>query len=213
MSFYDELEQIKAAIRERNVGSKDSKQSYGRTTGRAGDVLLFGPYRIRQDEWESLTAQAGIPGAPWYDRQAQDVVVEHKLTEMFNQYGGRWDMAVAGWEAGSVIADRLYSGESIRQVVKGDGAEGLQVFINDVMASAGEPATGAAPVVDIAAQSPFANAPLVDARPSAVRQRRTPEEVVKGALTAMRNSQVKSGMQQDEQGGEVSTSGLDMAGQ
>ena len=202
MSFYEELEAFMGSMRVTQTGTGETKDLYERVTGRAGDVPLLGPYGIRSDEWESLAGATGIQGARWQDKRAQRAVVENQLTRLYNQYGGRWDVVAVAWKAGEAVANRIADGETIDQVVGGEGdVSMLQGYVNDVMATAQiTPSTDQpsrerkGPFEQAAlASGPFANAPLVQDGSSKVQSKVTPDRVVSDVLTAMRDKQVARG--------------------
>ena len=218
MSYYDELESVMTSMRTVHGGSPTDYSLYQRVTGSVGDTRLLGPYGIRADEWKTLTAQAGIEGARWQDRQAQNAVVRQQLTRLYNQYGGKWDLVAVAWKAGEGVATRIANGETISDVVAGEGVMTLQGWVNDVMSTAqvvpsaakAEKRTQGAisgvnedtPLEDrrtpfesaALTMGPFANAGLVQEGPSNVQTTVTPERAIADVLTALRNKQV-SGME------------------
>lgn len=215
MSFYDELEAFMSSIRMAQTGTPDAPM-FERVTGRSGTARLLGPYGIRSDEWEELSAVTGIKGAPWQDKYAQEAVVRHQLTRLYNQYG-KWDVVAVAWRAGEDVANRVNEGETLSQVIKGDGVTQLQNWVNDTMAGAqvvpsssmaevertGVPSgnigdTDAADHQDPFARAavtsgPFANASLVDESQNKPRKRITPDRAIADMLTSMRDKQVARG--------------------
>jgi len=202
MTFYDELETFMGSMRVTQTGTNDAKDLYERVTGRAGSTPLLGPYGIRADEWESLAAASGIQGARWQDKRAQNAVMEHQITRLYNQYQGRWDLVAVAWQAGEDVATRVEGGETLDQVVGGEGDfSTLQRYVNDVMATARIVPSDAkpsrerqAPFEQALPQSgPFTNAPLVNEDNATVQSKVTPDRVIGDVLTAMRDKQVKRG--------------------
>ena len=194
MTFYDELEQVKAGIRIAQTGRDNDPKSYEKVTGEIGGVLLYGPYGIRADEWETFADQAGIKGARWQDRGAQEAVMDQQLTMAYNQYEGRWDGAVIAWRAGNEAARLVVTeGHPINSVIAGDGAVILQDYVNEVIPTE---SVGISPVESSSqamSHGPFANASLVDRRPEKVRSKKDPGEAVTAMLTSMRDNQVRRG--------------------
>ena len=202
MSFYEELEAFMGSMRVTETGTGETKDLYERVTGRSGDTPLLGPYGIRSDEWEELASQSGLQGARWQDRQAQNAVVEQQLTRLYNQFEGRWDLVAVAWQAGEGVADRIANGETIDQVVRGEGdVDTLQSYVNDVMATAQITPSEAKPSRErqgpfeqaALSSGPFANAPLVQTGNSKVQSKVKPETVITDVLTAMRDKQVARG--------------------
>lgn len=191
MTYYDELDNVMAAMRQRADGS--STESYQKLN-RDGQKVTIGPYRIPVEEWDDLTADAGIMGAPWYDRVAQNAVVRHQLTRLYSQYGGRWDVAVAGWEAGEQVADRMAQGETIDQIVAGEGAARLNEFVTNVAPAADPEATTTDLSMQAITGSPFAAAGMRPSEaPPPVRKRPQSSDVISQVLTTMRDRQVARG--------------------
>ena len=202
MSFYEELEAFMGSMRVTQTGTNETKDLYQRVTGRAGDVPLLGPYGIRSDEWETLAGQSGLQGANWQDKQAQNAVVEQQLTRLYNQFEGRWDLVAVAWQAGEGVADRIANGETIDQVVGGEGDVGvLQGYVNDVMATAQITPSKAKPSRErkgpfeqaALSSGPFANAPMEQTGNFKVQSKVKPETVISDVLTAMRDKQVARG--------------------
>ncbi len=202
MSFYEELEAFMGSMRVTQTGTGDTKDLYQRVTGRAGDTPLLGPYGIRSDEWEALAGQSGLQGARWQDKQAQTAVVEQQLTRLYNQFEGRWDLVAVAWQAGEGVADRMANGETIDQVVGGEGdADTLQSYVNDVMATAQITPSKAKPSRErqgpfeqaALSSGPFANAPLVQSGNNKVRSKVTPDRVISDVLMSMRDKQIARG--------------------
>lgn len=72
-----------------------------------------GAYQIMGRNWPSWSRAAGLPGADWRDRYAQDRVAAYWMTEYFKRYGN-WELVAAAWYGGGGYANRLaargYSG-------------------------------------------------------------------------------------------------------
>ena len=202
MSFYEELEAFMGSMRVTQTGTGETKDLYERVTGRVGETPLLGPYGIRSDEWEALAGQSGLQGARWQDKQAQTAVVEQQLTRLYNQFEGRWDLVAVAWQAGEGVADRIANGETIEQVVGGEGdVDTLQSYVNDVMGTAQiTPSTELpsrerqGPFEQAALSSaPFANAPLVQSGNNKVRSKTTPDRVISDVLMTMIEKQLARG--------------------
>lgn len=99
--FDGELGAFMAAIRKQessdNYGAIGPSTRYGRARG---------AYQILASNWDSWAAQAGLPGADWRDKDAQDRVATHQFTRLFQKYG-RWDAVAVAWFAGEGRADRF----------------------------------------------------------------------------------------------------------
>lgn len=191
MSYYDELESFMGAVASSNGMLKSGNSDYQKVSGRVGDVPLLGPYMIRADEWDRLADEAGIGGAPWQDRYAQEAVVRYQFTKLYNQYEGRWDGVAVAWNAGEEAANFIINdGYPIQEVIVGNGAANVQRFINDTMTDS---QTEVAPQAAMQAKEvgPFANAALATPpRPAGTEQQMAAPDAVIGMLTSMRNSQL-----------------------
>ncbi len=210
MSFYEELDAYMKSVRLRQGGSSEDTMLYEKVTGRSGDVALLGPYGIRSDEWGQLAEQAGISGANWRDKSAQEAVVRHQFTRLYNQYGGRWDAVSVAWKAGEEVANRVINdGNAIDKVVAGDGASVLQAYVNDTMLDSvnePDPSTMAQRAVSY---EPFANAGLVNQQPEPIRETMNPRDAITNMLTSMRDKQVAT---TSVEGGETDGSELAVDG-
>lgn len=65
-----------------------------------------GAYQIMGRNWGPWSAAAGLPGANWRDRAAQDRVAAYWMTEYFKRYGN-WELVAAAWYGGGGYANRL----------------------------------------------------------------------------------------------------------
>lgn len=65
-----------------------------------------GAYQIMGRNWESWAAAAGLRGANWRDRAAQDRVAAYWMSEYFKRYGN-WELVAAAWYGGGGYANRL----------------------------------------------------------------------------------------------------------
>jgi hypothetical protein len=92
---------IMAAIKEVESGGdyQAIKHYGGGKTGR-------GAYQITGKNWDNWTRGAGIPGADWRSRSAQDRVAAFAISRMLARYGNP-DLVSLAWYAGSMIADEV----------------------------------------------------------------------------------------------------------
>jgi hypothetical protein len=194
MSYYEQLEKFKGQVRVAMVGTADDRKMYEKVTGRVGGVPLLGPYGIRSDEWAVFTSEAGIEGARWQDKGAQEAVINHQLTKLYNRYDGRWDGVAVAWQAGEAAADRIVTdNEPIATVIKGEGASALQGWVDDVIGPLENVAPGPEDFSDAATYNgPFANATLVSRGQPTVTKQRDPGDVIAARLTQMKRTQMSS---------------------
>lgn len=194
MSYYDQLEKFKAQMRIALTGVADDRKSYEKVTGSVRGVALLGPYAIRSDEWAVLAAEAGIEGARWQDKGAQEAVINHQLTKLYNRYGGRWDGVAVAWQAGESAADRIVTGEEpIASVIKGEGASALQGWVDDVIGPLENVAPGPEDFSDAATYNgPFANAALTSEAQPKVAKQRDPGDIIAARLSQMKQTQMSS---------------------
>lgn len=194
MSYYDQLEKFKTQMRIAMTGVADDRKMYEKVTGQAGGVPLLGPYGIRSDEWVVLASEAGIEGARWQDKGAQEAVINHQLTKLYNRYEGKWDGVAVAWQVGEAAADRIVSGgEPISKVVVGEGAIALQGWVDDVIKPLESVAPGPEDFSSAATYSgPFANASLTSVDPPLTTQQSDPGDVITARLTQMKKAQMSS---------------------
>jgi len=77
-------------------------------TGKPIRVQALGGYGILDINWNKWSKQAGLEGADWKDKAAQDAVAKFKVQEYFNRFGS-WDLVSVAWFAGPGDADDLKS--------------------------------------------------------------------------------------------------------
>lgn len=77
-------------------------------TGKPIRVEALGGYGILDINWNKWSKQAGLEGADWKDKAAQDAVAKFKVQEYFNRFGS-WDLVSVAWFAGPGDADDLKS--------------------------------------------------------------------------------------------------------
>lgn len=75
-------------------------------TGKPISVQALGAYGILDINWSVWSKQAGLEGADWKDKSAQDAVAKYKVQEYFNKYG-TWDLVSVAWFAGPGAANEL----------------------------------------------------------------------------------------------------------
>jgi hypothetical protein len=92
-----ELVTFMAAIRNSESGSFDGNYGLQNRDG-------LGAYGISRGNWSKWTTEAGLPGADWHSRSAQDAVARFKMTQMYNRYGD-WRLVQLAWLYGSEAAD------------------------------------------------------------------------------------------------------------
>jgi hypothetical protein len=99
----DQLEVFMAAIRRMESGSYEG--NYSATGPRSSSLgIPLGAYQIMSANWASWASQAGLAGADWRSREAQDAVARHKFTEYYNRYQD-WGLVAIAWFAGPGRAD------------------------------------------------------------------------------------------------------------
>jgi len=75
-------------------------------TGKPIRVQALGGYGILDINWNKWSKEAGLEGADWKDKAAQDAVAKYKVQEYFNRFGS-WDLVSVAWFAGPGDADDL----------------------------------------------------------------------------------------------------------
>ena len=98
------LAEFMAAIR--NLESGSYAGDYGAIGRRVKGDNARGAYQIMSKNWASWSSAAGIPGADWRNRGAQDKVAAHMMNRYYERYRD-WDLVAVAWFAGGSNADRL----------------------------------------------------------------------------------------------------------
>ena len=93
-----------AAIRKAESGT--FRGEYGAVGRRLTQGQPRGAYGILDRNWRSFAATAGVPGADWRDKNAQDRVAATIIQSYYERYGS-WDAAVAAWVGGPRSADSI----------------------------------------------------------------------------------------------------------
>lgn len=91
-----QLPQFMQAIKNIESGG-GNYQIQGPTHPTMGPAL--GAYQIMQSNWNVWAREAGIPGANWRNRDAQDRVAAYKFTQYYRQFGS-WELVAVAWFAG-----------------------------------------------------------------------------------------------------------------
>lgn len=98
----DQLDVFAAAIRRLESGSYEGNYgAIGRVTSDGSRAR--GAYQIMDKYWDAWAAQAGIPGADWHSKAAQDAVARYKFTQYYRILGS-WDLVAVAWYAGLSVA-------------------------------------------------------------------------------------------------------------
>lgn len=92
-----ELPVFMAAIRRTASGSYAG--SYGASSG-----SRLGAYGISESNWKLWSEQAGLAGADWRSRAAQDAVAKMKMTQLYRRYSD-WRLVAVAWSYGTRAAD------------------------------------------------------------------------------------------------------------
>ena len=101
-----EIELFMAAIRRLESGSFDGNYTVAKESLRHSTMgVPLGAYQIMSANWPSWSAQAGIPGASWQSKAAQDRVARHKMTQYYNTFGD-WRLVAIAWFGGPGAAKK-----------------------------------------------------------------------------------------------------------
>ena len=158
-----------------------------------GTARLLGAYGIPSDEWETLSADAGIPGARWQDPKAQDRVAKAAFDALFAKYGD-WRLVAVAWKAGEEMADRVAADPSL---LGNEKLRGLKAYVEDLMSKANESLVINRPTVDGeelqgVEEEPFSST-VSDMTPNDGMQRpqgqSAPRDALTGLLRGMRDRQ------------------------
>jgi murein DD-endopeptidase MepM/ murein hydrolase activator NlpD len=119
-----DLNSFMAAVRYAKSGSWEG--DYHQVERLPDGRRVIGAYGILENQWSNMAAYAGLEGADWRNRSAQDYVAGQIMGRYQQQYGS-WDLVAAAWMGGAISANRImyrgYNGvesiknEQIRQFV------------------------------------------------------------------------------------------------
>ncbi len=166
--------------------SDDADGSYRSVKGSIrGTARLLGAYGIPSDEWDSMAADAGIPGARWQDPRAQDRVAKSAFDALFAKYGD-WRLVAVAWKAGEDIADRVAADPKLLQNEK---LLDLKSYVEDLMSKANESMVINRPTVDgeplrVEDEQPFSKT-VTDMTPNGDMARPQPQNAPRDALTGL----------------------------
>lgn len=99
-----DIDVFMAAIRRLESGSYAGNYSaVGVMTQKYGRAR--GAYQIMETIWPGWAAEAGIPGASYTSKEAQDHVARFKMNQYYERYGS-WDLVAIAWFAGPGAANQ-----------------------------------------------------------------------------------------------------------
>ena len=120
-----EIQALAAALRVTETGNNYAYQqltSIGGTPHRR-----VGAYGFVEKRWGELTEAAGIPGADWRDRTAQDKIAREALRQNYERYGN-WRAAVVAFRFGGKAAEAYVSGQDFT------GRKDIDTYVSSVRA-------------------------------------------------------------------------------
>lgn len=100
-----------------------------------------GAYGITPDNWQRWTSQLGLTGAPWQDKDAQDMVARKKATELYDRYGD-WKLVALAWWGGTEFADEAAARGADPTIPMMDEASKLTVGLGSTIQPKREAPTG-----------------------------------------------------------------------
>lgn len=104
----NELELFMAAIRRLESNTYEGDYAARGPTVESGMYAgqkALGAYQIMPGNWAAWAAEAGIPGASWQSKAAQDAVARFKFTQYYQRFGD-WRLVAIAWFAGPARAER-----------------------------------------------------------------------------------------------------------
>ncbi len=90
-----------ASIRRLETGSWEGDYQ---AVGHMGGQRSVGAYQILESHWPTLAARAGLAGADWRSKEAQDIVAGTAMAQHYERYGS-WDLVASAWIGGARSAD------------------------------------------------------------------------------------------------------------
>ena len=174
----NELDTFAAAIRRSESGAFGG--NYG-ITKQTPTGLTLGAYQISETNWADWALRAGLVGADWRNRGAQDSVAKARMTELYNIHGD-WRLVALSWFFGGETARRVAqtglegSGfereieqleSNMRTAHRASGKEGSLSIEEPLEVSAGEGDFTFGPLGDAA---PVRAEPGAEPEPGEVRQ-------------------------------------------
>jgi len=94
----EQLPTFMAAIRRLESGSYNGNYSALGPVTKTGNRAR-GAYQIMEQYWADWAAEAGLAGADWRSREAQDAVARHKFIKYYQEFGD-WDLVAIAWFGG-----------------------------------------------------------------------------------------------------------------
>ena len=140
----EQLDSFMAGIRLVESGSAAGNYSaIGPTTPEGNRAR--GAYQIMEQFWDGWAAQAGLPGADWHSRAAQDRVARYKFTQYYNKYRD-WALVAIAWFKGPGIADQAQRDGPLSVFAIQDRTTGtsIKTYVQRVLEHLGEASTPAA---------------------------------------------------------------------
>lgn len=130
---YVDIRTFMAAIRRLESGAYSGDYSaVGPQTQTLGRAL--GAYQIMSANWAGWAREAGMAGADWRSREAQDYVAEYKFTQYWNAYQD-WGLVAIAWFGGPGAANKARD-EGISSVGNRTDVLGTSIFsyVDDIRA-------------------------------------------------------------------------------
>ena len=100
-------------------------------TGKPIRVQALGAYGILDINWDVWSKQAGLAGADWKDKAAQDAVAKYKVQEYFNKYGS-WDAVSVAWFSGEGNANKLVKNGTIDYSASDANGQTIENYVNQM---------------------------------------------------------------------------------
>ncbi len=185
------LEEAAQAIR---IVESDDDYRYQQAVSIGGtSTRRLGAYGIVSDRWEALAQAAGIPGADWNDRAAQDYIARKKLQNSYERYGD-WDVAAISFRFGDKAAAALSErGMTDPASIEAAGYKDIANYLRNIKKST--------PMTDQSVSGSIGQPGTTQQKTNPTRRRA--DEIVRNQLVAMRNAgrKVDSGDDQEKQQG------------
>lgn len=103
MIDYRHMEPLMAAVRAVETNNTDN---YSQVRASSTGSPAVGAYGFPQDRWPLLAAGAGLGGADWRSREAQDYVAGFWMDRLYQMYGMA-DLVATAWIGGTRSADTV----------------------------------------------------------------------------------------------------------
>ena len=100
-------------------------------TGKPVRVQGLGAYGILDINWKKWAKEAGLEGADWHDKEAQDTVAKFKVQQYFDRFNS-WDAVSVAWFAGPNKAKQLVDNGTINFDLTDANGQSIKDYVDEM---------------------------------------------------------------------------------